>query len=528
MIKDIANIYKLSSEELEKKIKRLWSDTAPEIKDFAENLRKLIKKYDTPYVLGLDGGYGTGKTHFATRFSKFLDKDTKTVYFSVWESDYLSDPFIAFAEQIVWLARDMKDKQSLSQKITKKLARATTIKSGFNLGIFNDVITKLTKATILKAGLNLGIVSIESEIKGEKFIKDLFPESTRIEQFQDMKDTLAEFISTLPSNKLVFIVDELDRCRPDYAVKVLETIKHFFDIDGLIVILPINSERLKIYIDGFYGINDNNTGSIAGKEDYLQKFFNEITKVPSLNYAKICEDKITLQDFAKNLSASDNRFNSISELKKWISHYASKAALSYRETLEVIKKAKIFCNSYNEEIRCHLLANKLCNQVWTNHKNRRNEFNEVLDFELDYIYDDKLGRGNSSKKVILASDRFNSIFDNLRNFHKLYKLNNIWQTIDTLLIRGSVYTFDKIYEVIQRILPAFDDLTDNDYSVSGNYYPSTNAKPIVEDLLVALNEKKQKLKQFQYIHGSDDNDDERLKDYIDKIKHPTNLFAKDK
>lgn len=67
-MKDIANIFKLPPDELERKKANLWNDTAPEIVQFATELQEFIKKVDTPYVLGLDGGYGTGKTHFATRF----------------------------------------------------------------------------------------------------------------------------------------------------------------------------------------------------------------------------------------------------------------------------------------------------------------------------------------------------------------------------------------------------------------------------------------------------------------------------
>ena len=71
-MKDTSNIFKLPPKELETKkssLDVLWDDTAPEIVDFAKKLQGLLKSVDTPYVIGLDGGYGTGKTHFATRFA---------------------------------------------------------------------------------------------------------------------------------------------------------------------------------------------------------------------------------------------------------------------------------------------------------------------------------------------------------------------------------------------------------------------------------------------------------------------------
>ena len=88
-MKDIANIFKLPPDELERKKANLWDNTAPEIIQFAKDLQEFIKKVDTPYVLGLDGGYGTGKTHFATRCCAQSHEEIKRLYFSAWEKRLL-------------------------------------------------------------------------------------------------------------------------------------------------------------------------------------------------------------------------------------------------------------------------------------------------------------------------------------------------------------------------------------------------------------------------------------------------------
>ena len=71
-MKDTSNIFKLPPNELETKkssLDALWDDTAPEIVDFAKKLQGLLQSVDTPYVVGLDGGYGTEKTQCQTIFA---------------------------------------------------------------------------------------------------------------------------------------------------------------------------------------------------------------------------------------------------------------------------------------------------------------------------------------------------------------------------------------------------------------------------------------------------------------------------
>lgn len=78
---DKANFYKLPKEEQDKKLKDLWVDSSKDVRQFAKNLAEEIKNEDTPFVLGVDGGYGTGKTYFSTRFTEYLkEKGLNAIY----------------------------------------------------------------------------------------------------------------------------------------------------------------------------------------------------------------------------------------------------------------------------------------------------------------------------------------------------------------------------------------------------------------------------------------------------------------
>jgi hypothetical protein len=76
--------------------------------------------------------------------------------------------------------------------------------------------------------------------------------------------------------KLVFIIDELDRCRPDFALDILERIKHFYNVDSVVFFLSVNMEQLSTSIKYSYGADIDASG-------YLRKFFNLRVAVPPVS-----------------------------------------------------------------------------------------------------------------------------------------------------------------------------------------------------------------------------------------------------
>ncbi|MFI8039422.1 P-loop NTPase fold protein, partial [Acinetobacter baumannii] len=79
------------------------------------------------------------------------------------------------------------------------------------------------------------------------------------------KEALAKITSKL-DKPLVFIVDELDRCKPEFAIRLIERIKHFFDIPKVVFILAINKTQLEESINNFYGFSNT--------ANYLEKFID--------------------------------------------------------------------------------------------------------------------------------------------------------------------------------------------------------------------------------------------------------------
>lgn len=497
-MKDVSNIFKLLPDELEKKCssrKKLWDDTAPEIAEFAGKLQELLKVVDTPYVLGLDGAYGTGKTHFATRFAAQMQPEIRTIYFSAWEKDYIKEPLNFFVEEISWLIK--KEPASFLDN---------------NIKLVKDLLQSLWLATeSVSVAFGIPGFQIGCDISVRKFRKQLNSLKLSKDILQKAKSNLTEYIKLLPGSKLVFIVDDLDRCRPDVAVKLLEVIKHFFDIEGLIVIMPINQIRLKLYIDAFYGIPVGAKEQLALQEDYLRKFFNDIINIPKLNYQKICADKITKKEFSKNLTYVGDNYNSISELQKWVAEYAKESKFSYRETVQIIKRAKLFCNNYNEPIRCRLLAYTLCN---CSQKQKTNSWNRGAD----------IGYGDNNIYAVSQQNPKTLAFKRTPAYHPLASIRNRFSVhcrfrIDAYITAaGHVYdTYDGTYNNIDHLIRLISEISEDNFSNKGLF--NNYIKPILAPIIPDLEAQRTELQNLQAKHGSDDNDLKRAKDYEEKIQN---------
>lgn len=87
-------------------------------------------------------------------------------------------------------------------------------------------------------------------------------------------------IVTEEAQKLVIFIDELDRCRPTFAIETLERIKHYFDDERIIFVVSVNKEQLIHTISKFYGASFDATA-------YLNKFFDMNIYLPEIpNYLK--------------------------------------------------------------------------------------------------------------------------------------------------------------------------------------------------------------------------------------------------
>lgn len=294
---------------------------------FAHVLTHIIDTYsDTGCVLSLNGEWGSGKTTFVRMWQQHLkNRNYKTLYFNAWKNDFLDDPLIAILGELKeeFNANDsIKDVVVYGGKICLKMAEAFILKKiGIDSKELSAAISEIT---------NICTKSIDSynEYKAT------------IDKF---KKSLSELVASESNGKpVVFFVDELDRCNPHYAVKVLERIKHIFEVPNIAFIIAVSEEQLQYAIQGFYGSDE-----INGKE-YLRRFFDMNITLPRPNMSNYVRVLYDVHKFDDYFSFNQDESNKESEVfMNFASDLLTGANINLRLANRIFSYTRLVLLNYN-------------------------------------------------------------------------------------------------------------------------------------------------------------------------------------
>lgn len=234
------------------------------------------------YVLNLNAEWGAGKTYFLKRWSQELIVDYPVVYIDAWQQDYSDDPFLTVIAGIIKQLQlqakfDItipKSAVSMFKAVAPAIAQGLTKKiSGIDIDelhalLFSDdeIDNDQNQNTNKLTGSDF---SPAVKALAQNLIKDHEAKNKSIEV---IKSKLADWVSKFEKQEdkslpIFIFIDELDRCRPSYAVEMLETIKHIFDVKGIVFVVATDTEQLQHTIKSIYG-----EGFDA--KIYLGRFFN--------------------------------------------------------------------------------------------------------------------------------------------------------------------------------------------------------------------------------------------------------------
>jgi len=251
------------------------SPTAPWLEDpferrvHGERLLKLVQTLnDQAYVIALNGDWGTGKSVFLRRLEHHFSNASPSLPFiriDAWISDDAEDPLIPFVAAIYEAIRET---QSGMTKLREDLARAA-----------QKLATPITAfaANLILPGSGTAIDAAAKA--GQSLIDWQLSRTTAADEFREVleraRDALTDRKKTRPITRpIVIAIDELDRCRPDFSIKALERIKHFFDVPGVVFLIATDSGNLPAAVRSVYG--DAMDGEL-----YLRKFFDYEYRLPT-------------------------------------------------------------------------------------------------------------------------------------------------------------------------------------------------------------------------------------------------------
>jgi hypothetical protein len=250
--------------EYEININDPWADDKLGRKECGAMLTSLLVGQTTALTVSVNGEWGSGKTFMLKRWQQQLVKEEyKAIYFNAWEDDFMCNPLVAIIGQL-WVHLKEPD---LSECVKSLKESAGTF---FKQTVFNALSTATG-----------GVVSLsEEQLKSaaDKCIDNYSEQNITRQELRTRLSDLARKIKAKTNHPLVFIIDELDRCRPTFAIETLERIKHLFDIDHVVFVLGIDRKQLGESIKSVYGNIDI--------ENYLHRFVDLDFLIPLPNKQK--------------------------------------------------------------------------------------------------------------------------------------------------------------------------------------------------------------------------------------------------
>ena len=140
---------------------------------------------------------------------------------------------------------------------------------------------------------------------------------------QYIKSAFENFSKT---KKLIIIVDELDRCSPQFAIRFLETLHHFFKIPSIIFVLGINKKQIEISVKKIYGYETDT-------EEYLRKF---IDRTCSLEVIGKNELEIYIKDEIRRINSYILNDNELKSYVEFISTLIIQSKVVFRQINQLL------------------------------------------------------------------------------------------------------------------------------------------------------------------------------------------------
>ena len=296
-----------------------------------EILTRLIGSVEGPCVLAVDAAWGAGKTTFLKIWSQYLrNEGFPVVEFNAWETDYSENPFVALSSELM-AGLDQYKKRPLATKIknTKRLTKELLQKTAPSA--IQLVLESVPGGKVISQPLSL---FVEDKLAAHQEARE------SIGKFKKALQGMAAELAELKSHSLIVVIDELDRCRPTYAVELLEIAKHLFSVDQIIFVLAVNRSQLAHSIQALYGNGFDGEG-------YLGRFFDLDFRLP--------EPK--REDFIDALLAPNSTNNYIhGEAKTLLQVFLGAQDLSLRQIAQSIHRLGLILASLHKKREPYILT----------------------------------------------------------------------------------------------------------------------------------------------------------------------------
>lgn len=267
---------RLDLDPTDENIKNSILNDSLERNKYIKTFYELLRYSEDIHTIAIDGAWGSGKTFFAKELCQVINNCAKdddeneikeaigienpdtsvcAVYYDAWKNDNDLDPVVSILLEIADQLKEIIDISNIK---------------------ISSIIGEICKPVLNK------YIPLPLKINASLQVDDLLKNYKESKIFEGK---IKQVFNDLPKehcNKLIIFIDELDRCKPTYAVELLERIKHYFTDDRLIFVFTINSSQLQHSIKKCYG-------NEFDAYNYLDRFFDLRLNLPLIKREKMYE-----------------------------------------------------------------------------------------------------------------------------------------------------------------------------------------------------------------------------------------------
>ena len=298
-------------------------------KEPAEVLTHLVGSVDGPCVLAVDAAWGAGKTTFLRLWAQHLrNNGFPVVNFNAWETDHSGDPFVALSSELM---EGLRGYMNTADRTIEDVKNAAT-----------EILRHAVPGFIRFATAGALDIDRLTEKEAGQFLASYASDRLArhgaaresIDRFRSVLRTLADNLSRAKMDRpLIVMIDELDRCRPTYAVELLEVAKHLFVVDDVIFVLAVNRSELAHSIRALYGNGFN-------AEGYLRRFFDVDFRLPDPERGAFVDAVLDSMQIDAHLQRTSDREARGEEqtVRKLLSRFLGAADIGFREIAQAIHR----------------------------------------------------------------------------------------------------------------------------------------------------------------------------------------------
>jgi len=392
---------------------------------YSQVIVKMIKNSDPNFCVGVYGEWGTGKTTFMKLIKKGLEdkEDDKeniiTVWFDAWKYENQEQfALIPLLKTIIYSIEDTEDPKK--RKLKDVLREAAIFTIGVSSEVVSSVIAKYAgekTGELSKIGLNKIEDRLTSELPNLKRLSDIDSNGIFYNGIRRIQEAIDKIKDVNPKFRIIIFIDDLDRCSEDKVLEILESMKIFLSLNGIIYVLGISYERIVELITKKYGGDRN--------EEYLKKFVQipiTLSEWNEVEIGKLIDDlllnkvihadyQMIIQKYKRDIASvvQDNP----RELKRFLNNLII--------TYEAYKLVAFEYEQVNEVFLQQLLLVQILKSQWKDvYTSMSNSNGKILEG-----YDNYIPQNESDRAKLLSEDspldqRLRSLLDKYKKEEKLW------------------------------------------------------------------------------------------------------------